>query len=426
MTNQNKRSKRPNRVYFKESRRNADNYAEIRRGLSQGLLFIFILFLPTQFGKHFFFPFSYISGVRVDYLAPTIYLTDIIIGLLALINIKQVFGFIKQKKILLLLFFLFINVLFSQSLPVSICRYIKTIEVLIVGFIAYQIFLKEKLVLFAFLITGCFQLLLAVFQLITKHSVQGLFYFFGERYMNLSMPGIAKASLKGVELLRPYGTFSHPNSLAGFFLLLYIWILIDKRFNKFLILKYSSLFIFSLLIFISFSKLAIFSYLILNFYFLFFISRLPCQFCKWARFVIFGVVGLLFMQARTDPLTIQKRIGLLKNSFNIIFQHPITGVGIGNYLIAQNQYASKFSYFFNQPVHNIFLLTIAELGIPLAIYITYILYLLYRGSKKILPPLYLLLAPIFITGSFDHYWLTLQQNFLLIGFIIGISMKRRS
>jgi hypothetical protein len=390
--------------------------------ISSILLFVFILLLPTQFGKHFFFPFSYLSGVRVDYLAPTVYLTDMIVGLLVLIDIKSVFAFLKQKKILLLLTLLFINVMFSQSFPISIYRYIKIVELLIVGFIAYKDFVKEKMLLIGFFAAGTIQLLLALLQLISKHSIQGIFYFLGERYMNLSMPGIAKASFREVELLRPYGTFSHPNSLAGFFLLLYSWVLIDKRFNRFLILKYISLFIFSLLIFISFSKIAIFVYLITNFYFLFFVLRINCQFCKWARFIILAVLSILFMQAQTDPLTLQKRLELLKNSVSIILRHPVTGVGVGSYLIVQNQFASKFFYFFNQPVHNIFLLAIAELGIPISLFI---FYLLFSFLKKFRASSILLLASIFFTGFFDHYWLTLQQNMLLMGFVIGAILKRR-
>ncbi|MCX6730896.1 MAG: hypothetical protein NTZ55_03540 [Candidatus Roizmanbacteria bacterium] len=41
-------------------------------------IFFFSFFIVSQLGKHFFFPFSYLSGIRIDYLAPTIYFTDIL------------------------------------------------------------------------------------------------------------------------------------------------------------------------------------------------------------------------------------------------------------------------------------------------------------------------------------------------------------
>src|SRR3989344_4528231 len=43
----------------------------------------FLVLLPVQLGKHFWPAFSLVHGVRSDYLAPTVYLTDIILMFLA-------------------------------------------------------------------------------------------------------------------------------------------------------------------------------------------------------------------------------------------------------------------------------------------------------------------------------------------------------
>ena len=43
-------------------------------------------------------------------------------------------------------------------------------------------------------------------------------YFIGERTFTGQTPGIATVALNGNLLLRPYGTFPHPNVLAGFLL----------------------------------------------------------------------------------------------------------------------------------------------------------------------------------------------------------------
>src|SRR3989339_86162 len=196
------------------------------------LFFLFLLFLPTQLGKHFFLDFSYLSGVRVDYLAPTIYLTDTIIFLCAIANSKIVFKFFENKKVLIGLLFLLINILFSRLPVISFYWFIKIIEFLIIISLAKKIIttLKEKLILAALFISGLFQLILSLTQLVNKHSIQGIFYYFGERLLTLSTPGVAKASIQGIEFLRSYGTFSHPNSLGGFFLLLYFFVL---TYNKF-------------------------------------------------------------------------------------------------------------------------------------------------------------------------------------------------
>src|SRR3972149_3010131 len=55
------------------------------KSINKILFFFLILLLPTQLGKHFFIPLSYLSGVRVDYLAPTVYLTDLIVVPLAIL-----------------------------------------------------------------------------------------------------------------------------------------------------------------------------------------------------------------------------------------------------------------------------------------------------------------------------------------------------
>ena len=56
-------------------------------------------------------------------------------------------------------------------------------------------------------------------------SLGGIFWWLGERSFNLATPGITLAQVGDHLLLRPYATFSHPNSLAGFLLvsLLLLW-----------------------------------------------------------------------------------------------------------------------------------------------------------------------------------------------------------
>ena len=393
--------------------------------INRVLFSLFFLFVSTQFGKHFFLPFSYLSGVRVDYLAPTIYLTDILILLLAVFNFKIVLKFFKNKMILLSLFLLLINIIFSKLPEISIYWSIKIIELLIIFSLSKKILttLKEKYILIALLISGSFQFFLSLTQMINKHSVQGVFYYFGERLLSLSAPGIAKASLGGVEILRPYGTFSHPNSLAGFFLLLYFFVLTYKKFDRYLALKYLFLFISSILIFISFSKIAIITFLILNTSYFIFNNKFSCKLCKVSRIVVLFIVSLIFLQATTDPLTVSKRIELIKNSVEIILRYPIQGVGLGSYLIEQAKFSSNFYLFFNQPVHNIFLLFLGEMGLVIGGFLLYQL-IRFLISRHLSKEQWILIFVIVLTGFFDHYWVTLQQNFLLMGLVIGVSLSR--
>ena len=121
--------------------------------LSAIFFYLLILFLPTQLGKHFWPNFSYVYGVRIDYLSPTLYFTDIlIIGLFLswiLESLVSSNGFLKAIKTaggniirLLILFFTIVTLIFWGD-----DRFRSPIEPVLVIFAAYgmaQIFKKIK------------------------------------------------------------------------------------------------------------------------------------------------------------------------------------------------------------------------------------------------------------------------------------------
>src|SRR3989344_6346282 len=53
------------------------------------LLFLTILFLPTQLGRHFWPEFSFIYSLPIDYLSPTLYLWDLLVVLLWTVFLLQ-------------------------------------------------------------------------------------------------------------------------------------------------------------------------------------------------------------------------------------------------------------------------------------------------------------------------------------------------
>lgn len=384
------------------------------------IYFLFCLLLPTQLGKHFFYDFSYLGGVRIDYLAPTLYLTDIFALLLILLNYKTVFSFFKRKLFLWLLLLFCINAFFALSKPLFFYRFIRLLEILALFAIFKKQFPKyKKAIIGGFAVSVLFQTVLVVAQFISRHSLQGVWYFFGERYFTLSTPGIAKAALQGNEILRAYGTFSHPNSLAGFFLLIYLFFLTNNSITNNLI-KYATLALCSLIIFLSFSKNAILIFLFLNTWY-FLKEKQSCRICTLAKILSPLLLAVVFLSAQTDPLSFQKRFTLLFQSLTIISQHVLTGVGLGNYLLAQYTFPIKYPYFFLQPVHNIYLLFMAETGIIISSIVFIRIFQLLKKYRRNISVLLIFLA-VLLTGLSDHYWLTLQQNTLLLGVLFGIIM----
>ena|SRR3989338_4233854 len=263
--------------------------------LQNSILFLFILLLPTQFGKHFFFDFSYIGAIRVDYLALKLYTTDILALILILIHNKLLQGWIRKYRQFLVIFLglACVNIATSTHPIISLFTLVKYLEVIFIGVIFYKQPIAIKTIVVAFTFGALFELSLSISQMVTHGSLQGIFYYFGERFLSTSMPGIAKTTLRGVELLRPYGTFSHPNSLGGFYVLIYTWTLFQLHTvssKSHSVYIYLLLFFSSLLVFFSFSKNAVLGYSIISIIYIYLYAKMSCTMCKIGRLV--GIVAL--------------------------------------------------------------------------------------------------------------------------------------
>lgn len=400
------------------------------------LLYTLIFLIPTQLGMHFFIPESYISGIRIDYLAPTLYMTDLVIIILALITLYSILQTKKRtiltKKIQILFYnklvmgifcLVCINIIFSIEPILSLYKYLKLFECIVLFFLIRSAQIPINNVLRIILFSALLQLVLVIQQIFHHGSVQGIWYFFGERSFDLGTPGIAKISLQGIEMLRGYGTFSHPNSLAGFYLLLYGFVLFYKPFQKHALLQKLFFATSSLLIFFSFSKIAIIGFLGFTIYKILH-DKSNCVICRLSQIILPIVLASIFLSGGGDPDSMGKRFWLMMSSIQIIKENILGGVGFGNYLISQSKFSIPYSYFFLQPVHNIFLLAIAELGIPLVFFIFYFLFQILKQVWKS-PAIRVVFIIILFTGMFDHYWLTLQQNILLIPVVFGLLQSEK-
>ena len=107
----------------------------------------------------------------------------------------------------------------------------------------------------------------------------------------------------------------------------------------------------------------------------------------------------------------------MQNAAEIIKNHPLFGTGLGQYLYAQSQLQQNFPDLLNQPVHNIFLLLSSEAGLVI---ISLLWFLFFNQIKAFATKYLFIFLAILVTGFFDHYWLTLQQNFLLLGVVGGV------
>jgi O-antigen ligase len=406
--------------------------------LEKYLVVSFLFLLPTQLALHFWPNWAFVFGLRVDILAPAIYLTDVFIVALLIFKVfkdKEFFKPMTSRKTYLGLFVVFavINCVFSSSPPVSVYRWFKVAEY---SFAAYYFFRQDILklssvikILFWSSITFS---LIGIFQFLKGATIGGPLYYLGERTFNMGTPGIALVSLNGVEHLRAYSTFSHPNSLAGFLGAVVLFILLSGKLRR-------SFFNFFGLLIILVSFLLSFSisaYLGIFLAFSFYLFSKNKGFFRRAVITSFFllVLGSLLLPLLSPwflerfPFVgqnIGERLDLAYLAGKMISQRFLIGVGLGTFIVNLPLFKGIFSYsWLLQPVHNIFLLVLSETGIVgllifcFAVYKTLVTQLKSKTLYLILPVLFIL-----FTGLFDHYTLTLQQNMLLFSIFMGISFN---
>jgi len=386
--------------------------------LQRSAVFLFLLFLPTQLGKHFFLPFSYISGVRIDYLAPTLFVTDILFFVLVFLYRENVRLRMLNKTTMLFVLLFFAHAMLSAHQILSLYKLFKLIEIYCVFCIFSSVKIPKKILFIPLFIGAGLELILSVLHLYKGASLQGVFYLLGERHITLSMAGIAKATLMGAEFLRPYATFSHPNSMGGFYALIFF-------FSFFFFSKESMtkrtvmLFMSAAIVIMSFSKLALGTLVLLFSIHTLFYARTTCRLCVISRLLCLGAVFLMIALAQTDSQSLYKRWELFQHSLDIVKSNFFFGVGLGHYFFLESQIPFRYSFFSLQPVHNIFMLFLSEVGIIIFTLISVPVVFFIRRNMKEKAFMFCILV-VFLTGFFDHYWLTLQQNMLVVGVVFGL------
>jgi len=136
--------------------------------------------------------------------------------------------------------------------------------------------------------------------------------------------------------------------------------------------------------------------------------------------------GVVPSETTTNEKAISDRILYQNIAIEMIKQKPLFGVGYKNFVLAMDDYsATELKSFQHQPVHNIYLLVAAEIGlIGLAVFLLFIGSILYKAWKSKLTPLSITFFSIFVgflfIGLFDHYLLTIQQGSLMFFLVSGL------
>ncbi len=395
-----------------------------------------------------------------------LYLSDLTL----LFFIGTVIYFLKIKKInfefnfknrifqvifFLILFFLLFSILKAENKILALVFFVRIIF-LILMFFSFLILIlnriiKIEIIFLILLLLGLLESLIGIFQFLKGHSLN--LWFLGEPVANQFIKGVARYQVFNFSFLRSFGTLPHANIYGAFLVLTlasfyYFWFL-DFQKKEILkrILLGLGIFLNILALVYSFSRsswlaASFLTILILLFGFLKKIFRL-----KAFYLLLIVLIFYIVLNKELDWL-IKPRINLPADSPSVnyrliynqigfeIFKDKPLGVGLNNQLIygINNFYYQKKGLFDKvefQPIHNLYLMFLTELGIGFFIFslfcLLFIFYFILKNKDffnnlNFVIFLFIFLVFLFL-GFMDHYFYTLQSGrlmfFLIFNFLLS-------
>lgn len=408
------------------------------------LIYIFVFFLPFQ-TKYI------LLSAETNYNEIAIYLNYLILSILLLVFFLYFFKYKKPssdfnipKYCLILLgldLFVFVSALVSPNFSLSFFRYFLFLLTIALFFVFFNFNFSLKRVALIFILSIFLQSIIGLGQFFTQEV-------FSNKYLGISAhdPSVLGVSvLEGDfgRFVRSYGGQDHPNIFAAlvFFALIFCLLLIFK-FNLKVWQKNILYFIYLALLLSllsSFSRSAWIAFILsttLIFVLLLFENNKK-NLKKYLPIFSFSVLFLLIFfiilkpfilirfnsNSRLELISNNERVEQIYSSGYIIRDNLWLGLGYGLYhqkLLNLNQDLEPYQA---QPVHNVFLLILAEIGIWGLLF--FIWFLMYIFNKSARGPYYFinfsLFLGIFVFMIFDHWLWSLPFGLLILFFILAMT-----
>lgn len=368
--------------------------------------------------------------------------------------------FISSEIFLLFLFLLWLAVstIWAPYRPIAFYRLFIilfiVIFVAIIGSLIKKDYVKAKIVYLSLIVGGIFQSLIGISQFILNRSLD--LGILGESILGPNLPGVAKIIVSEVKHIRAYGTFPHPNILAGFLIIpivLLVSILLerfeqsksnDNKVSHETILGkipawliFIILFINSSCFFLAFSRSAFLSIFFVGLALL--LTKLAYNSkIIWLimAIVIFATLfhGFFYVSRHSDIFffstqSLEERNQYLNVSRETIAAHPLLGVGLGQFVLQEIVSRPNWLGWQYQPVHNVYLLIASETGIVgLILFLLFLLtysinYCINNFSFNILTikPFCIIILSFLFISFFDHYFWDIKLGLIIfaIPFILN-------
>lgn len=287
------------------------------------------------------------------------------------------------------------------------------------------------------------------------HAVLGIYQFLSQsapacKYFGLAahdpaVLGTAVIETANGRWLRAYGGLDHPNILGGVLaisLILTACVLAKKKMlnSRQQIWASVLLFVFYFVglyaLFFTFSRsawlalLAGFAVLLV----VFIVNKDKWVLGRFLALIFFSLflVGLVVLpfqdlvsarlnaQTRLEQKSITERLSYFSQARDLLSEHALTGVGVGNYSLAvSSSDENKKPAWDYQPVHNSFLLLLVENGVfAFSAFLVFAFFLIKNERREMfaLP----LVAALFTLMMLDHWLISLPFGILFLFLILGL------
>ncbi len=398
--------------------------------------YLFIGFLPFQIDSLVVSSEVYFSGFFNPYLSHFVYVSDVFLLFSLLFfafsllfkefSIEWKFDLKNRLNFALLIFVLtyFVSIFFSTDKLNSLFYGLRMLEFLIVYFLVLNKFVDKKKILIVFSTVMGLVAFVGILQYFFQESL-GL-RFFGEPIISSKELGVAKVDLSSDKVLRSYGTFPHPNIFAAYLLmaifsLIYLWKAMRSKRHLFGIL----ILVCFLALILTFSRVALFGFIVSCIYL---VSSLKLKIkMKYVVSFVLGILFLLFSSGISKVFyerflfndeAIHERVVYLQTSKKMFLENPF-GVGAGNFTMEMQNYDSeKLSPWEFQPVHNVFLLILNEIGVfGFTAFVFLVGSIFFAEKKRIFSALGIAFIVIALT---DHFFISLYQGQALFFLYLGL------
>lgn len=423
-----------------------NKYSKSTRILLQILLFLLIVFIPSNLFLNLSPQAAYVSGLKVDYLIPKMWASEIIIlnilwiWLLHInikkINKEKIKKFIIDNKFTTLLSFIILARQLFTPRPISSIFFLLQLllNIFFIFFLKNHRWLfKKQIINWAVACSATTQFCIAIYQFINQHPLLP-YQLFGEPrfepYFRMS-----RHLFDGKERILSYGSTAHPNVLAGSMVIfcLILLIKITKRHTSLDKILWVISLIFTLILLYTTQSLSALLTLVFGGTVVVVNSRLITSFYKkvFNKFlIIFLLISLLFSPFLIFQLSkfypqepsITRRHMLNKMAVNIFKKEWLVGSGINQFTLYLDNFSNQAEIVrFVQPVHHVGLLLFAETGIVGLLLFIQIIKTLSKSDKNTVLLTLSILTPLLVL---DHYLFTLQTGQLLFSLLFIVLDSR--